>query len=150
MERAKASKRRRCSAFRCVGSTSSTSAFVSNRWASATSSILPSPARYRAVACCAPTLIQEAGDRARPIEGKRDELAALPAEDRLSAEEVDAVRAIGENRGCMTLKGGSPDYEGEERPDRWPLTPQLVAAGERWGIDAVVDLRGPQLEMEAR
>ena len=34
----------------------------------------------------------------------------------------------------MALKGGVPDHEGEERPDRWALTPELAAAGERWGI----------------
>ena len=53
----------------------------------------------------------------------------------LSAEEVDEIRAIGDNTGCMTLKGGVPDHEGDERPDRWPLTPELAAAGERWGIE---------------
>src|SRR3954454_14785366 len=35
-------------------------------------------------ACVVPTLIQEAGPDARPIEDKRDELAALPAEVRLT------------------------------------------------------------------
>ena len=37
------------------------------------------------VACVAPTLIQEAGPGARPIEDKRAELAALP-EQRLSPD----------------------------------------------------------------
>ena len=36
----------------------------------------------------------------------------------------------------MALKGGVPGYDGEERPDRWALTPELAAAGERWGIAA--------------
>ena len=36
----------------------------------------------------------------------------------------------------MALKGGVPDHEGEERPDRWALTPELAAVGERWGIAA--------------
>ncbi len=34
---------------------------------------------HPAVACCAPTLIQEAGEHARPVEDKRAELAATPA-----------------------------------------------------------------------
>ncbi len=68
------------------------------------------------------------------MEEKRAELAATPREPLLSAEEVDEIRAIGDNTGCMALKGGVPDYEGEERPDRWALTPELAAAGERWGI----------------
>jgi aryl-alcohol dehydrogenase-like predicted oxidoreductase len=90
---------------------------------------------HPAVACVAPTLIQEAGPEARPIEEKRAELAALPAEIRLGAEDVAAIRAIGDNTGCMALKGGTPEHEGEERPDRWPLTTDLAAVGKRWGID---------------
>jgi aryl-alcohol dehydrogenase-like predicted oxidoreductase len=64
------------------------------------------------VRCVAPTLIQESGPDARPIEAKRAELAALPAGDVLSAEEVAELRAIGDNTGCMTLKGAAPDHEG--------------------------------------
>ena len=40
----------------------------------------------------------------------------------------------------MTLKGGVPDHEGEERPDRWPLDEELAAVGERWDIDPARDL----------
>jgi aryl-alcohol dehydrogenase-like predicted oxidoreductase len=88
---------------------------------------------HEAVACAAPTLIQEAGGR--PVEEKREELAATPAKVVLSDEEVAEIRAIGDNTGCMTLKGGVPDHEGEERPDRWELTPELAAVGSRWGIE---------------
>ena len=35
------------------------------------------------------------------------------------------IRAIGDNTGCMALKGANPDHEGEERPDRWPLSEEL-------------------------
>jgi aryl-alcohol dehydrogenase-like predicted oxidoreductase len=96
---------------------------------------------HDAVECVVPTLIQEAGEGARPIEEKRAELAALPDELRLTPEQVDEVRAIGDNSGCMALKGATPDHEGEERPDRWPVTEELAAAGERWGIDPDRDLR---------
>jgi aryl-alcohol dehydrogenase-like predicted oxidoreductase len=95
---------------------------------------------HPAVECVVPTLIQEAGAGARPIERKREELAALPAEQRLSAEAVAEIRAIGDNTGCMTLKGASPAHEGEERPDRWGLDAGLLAVGERWGIDPDRDL----------
>jgi len=95
---------------------------------------------HPAVACCAPTLIQESGPDARPVEDKRAELAATPAEVVLSDEEVAQLREIGDNTGSMTLKGGVPDHEGEERPDRWALSPELVAAGERWGIEPQRDL----------
>jgi aryl-alcohol dehydrogenase-like predicted oxidoreductase len=97
---------------------------------------------HPAVECVVPTLIQEAGEQARPIEAKRVELAALPTEQRLSAEDVAAIRAIGDNTGCMALKGASPAHEGEERPDRWGLDEELVAAGRRWGVDAERDLAG--------
>jgi aryl-alcohol dehydrogenase-like predicted oxidoreductase len=95
---------------------------------------------HPAVECVVPTLIQELGEAACPIEAKRLELAALPAEQRLTAEDVAAIRAIGDNSNCMTLKGASPEHEGDERPDRWPLSDELSAVGERWGIDPVRDL----------
>jgi aryl-alcohol dehydrogenase-like predicted oxidoreductase len=95
---------------------------------------------HPAVECVAPTLIQEAGPDACPIEAKRVELAALPAERRLGEGDMAEIRAIGDNTGCMTLKGASPEHEGEERPDRWPLDPELAAVGERWGIDPERDL----------
>jgi aryl-alcohol dehydrogenase-like predicted oxidoreductase len=90
---------------------------------------------HPAVACVAPTLIQETGPQARTIEDKRAELAALPAEIRLSEEDVAAIRAIGDNANCMALKGGTPGHEGDERADSWPLNDDLEAVGERWGID---------------
>jgi aryl-alcohol dehydrogenase-like predicted oxidoreductase len=95
---------------------------------------------HPAVECVAPTLIQEEGPDARPIEAKRDELAALPAENRLSDGDVAEIRAIGDNSGCMALKGASPAFEGEEQPDRWALSTELVETGERWGIDPERDL----------
>ena len=93
---------------------------------------------HDAVACAAPTLIQEPGGRL--VEEKREELAATPIEVLLSEEEVAEIRAIGDNAGCRALKGGVPDHEGEERPDRWALTPELAAAGSRWGIEPERDL----------
>jgi aryl-alcohol dehydrogenase-like predicted oxidoreductase len=87
-----------------------------------------------------PTLIQEAGPGAKPIEQKREELAGVPQTSELSAEEVLAVRRIGDNTGCMALKGAVPDHDGAPRPDRWPLTPDLYAVAERWGIEPERDL----------
>jgi aryl-alcohol dehydrogenase-like predicted oxidoreductase len=95
---------------------------------------------HPAVACCAPTLIQESGPAARPIEDKRAELAATPREVVLSDADVEEIRAIGDNRGSMTLKGAAPDHEGEERPDRWALSDELVEVGSRWGIEPGRDL----------
>jgi aryl-alcohol dehydrogenase-like predicted oxidoreductase len=95
---------------------------------------------HPAVESVAPTLIQEIGEEACPIEAKRVELANLPGEQRLTDEDVTEIRAIGDNTGSMALKGASPEHEGEERPDRWPLTDDLAAVGTRWGIDPQRDL----------
>ncbi len=92
------------------------------------------------VSCVAPTLIQEAGPAAKSVEAKRAELASVPSEIVLSADEIAEIRTIGDNHGCMALKGAVPDFEGEERPDRWALTPEYVEVGERWGIDPARDL----------
>jgi aryl-alcohol dehydrogenase-like predicted oxidoreductase len=95
---------------------------------------------HPAVECVAPTLIQEVGPEARTIESERAELAAVPAEIRLSAEDVAAIRAIGDNTGSMALKGAAVGFEGEEQPDRWPLSQDLAEVGGRWGIDPERDL----------
>jgi aryl-alcohol dehydrogenase-like predicted oxidoreductase len=95
---------------------------------------------HEPVRCVAPTLIQEEGDGAKPIEVKREELAALPEANRLSEDDVAALRAIGDNTGSMTLKGAAPDHEGEPRPDRWALTPELSELAARWGIEPGRDL----------
>jgi aryl-alcohol dehydrogenase-like predicted oxidoreductase len=92
------------------------------------------------VRCVAPTLIQESGTGARPIEEKRAELAAVTADERLSTEEVEAIREIGDNSGCMTLKGASAEHEGTPRPDRWEIDDELSAVARRWSIDPRRDL----------
>ena len=93
------------------------------------------------VACVVPTLIQEIGAGARPIEDKRAELLATPSRVVLDDAEVASIREIGDNTGSMSLKGADPQHEGEPRPDRWPLTPDLDAVARRWGIDPERDLR---------
>jgi len=86
-----------------------------------------------------PTLIQEVGSTAKPIEAKLDELAALPPIT-LSAEEVEMIGAIGNNKGCMALKGGNPEHTGDPQPDRWSLTNDLRDVAQRWGIKPEADL----------
>ncbi len=92
------------------------------------------------VECVAPTLIQEVGPQARPIEDKRAELAALPSEIRLTADDVDVIRRLGDNTGCMALKGANPQYDGDALPDRWTLDEQLVQVARRWRIEPDRDL----------
>ncbi len=97
---------------------------------------------HPAVACVVPTLIQEVGPAARPVEHKRAELAALPGEARLSAVEVDEIRRLGDNTGCMALKGASSEFDGEPKADRWGLDGGLIEVASRWGIDPSRDLVG--------
>jgi aryl-alcohol dehydrogenase-like predicted oxidoreductase len=87
------------------------------------------------VGCVAPSLIQEAGPGVRTIEHKREELAALPTEIRLSEAEIDELRAIGDNVGSMALKGASPEHDGDELPDRWTLSEDLEVVAPRGAID---------------
>src|SRR4030095_11440262 len=65
-----------------------------------------------------PTLIQEVGENTKTVEAKTIELASLP-EIRLSDEEVREIARIGDNRGCMELKGAHRGHVGEPLPDRW-------------------------------
>jgi aryl-alcohol dehydrogenase-like predicted oxidoreductase len=92
------------------------------------------------VHCVAPTLIQEIGPGARAIEDKRAELAALPTDIRLSDADVEEIRALGDNTGCMALKGANPEHSGELRPDRWPLDERLEEVARRWQIEPQRDL----------
>lgn len=81
-----------------------------------------------------PTLIQEAYEGAKSIESKVDDLAALP-DIRLSVEEVKAIATIGDNTGCMPLKGASERHLGQDpRPDEWPIREDLLALASQWGL----------------
>jgi hypothetical protein len=60
----------------------------------------------------------------------------------LSEIDVDEIRRLGDNTGCMALKGASSEFDGEPRPDRWGLDGALVEVAFRWGIDPERDLVG--------
>ena len=91
---------------------------------------------HPAVESTVPTFIQESGEQARTIESKIREFGALP-DVRLTPEEVDAIRQIGDNTGCMKLKGASKRHQVSERPDEWPMRADLleVAARHNLGLD---------------
>jgi aryl-alcohol dehydrogenase-like predicted oxidoreductase len=95
---------------------------------------------HPAVDCVAPTLIQEPGPDATPVEEKRAELAAVLAVSPLSAEEVETLRAIGDNTGCMALKGAAPGYDGPVVAAQWPVADDLAEVGARYGIEPARDL----------
>jgi aryl-alcohol dehydrogenase-like predicted oxidoreductase len=91
------------------------------------------------VKCVVPTLIQEIGPDAKPIETKTDELAALP-EVILTPDECEFIARTGDNRGCMQLKGANRSHTTTPEADRWGVTADLEAVGRRWGIDPDSDL----------
>ena len=95
---------------------------------------------HASVRCVAPTLIQEAGPAAKPVERKREELAGVPAESPLSAAEVVEIRELGDNTGSMLLKGATPDHDGEDQADRWRVGTAQAELAARWGIDPERDL----------
>jgi aryl-alcohol dehydrogenase-like predicted oxidoreductase len=96
------------------------------------------------VRCVVPTIIQEQGTGARPVEDKRAELAAVAGRadigGLLTPEELAAIRSIGDNTGCMALKGANPDHTGPSEPDRWRIDGALSAVAGRWGIDPELQL----------
>jgi aryl-alcohol dehydrogenase-like predicted oxidoreductase len=85
-----------------------------------------------------PTLIEEPGGK--PVETKRAELAATPNPSPLTDAEVQELRAIGDNTGCMALKGASLQHEGPDAPDRWAISDELAELGRRYGITPERDL----------
>jgi aryl-alcohol dehydrogenase-like predicted oxidoreductase len=88
---------------------------------------------HPAVESAVPTFIQESGEFARPIEDKIREFAALPAV-RFTPEEVEEVRSIGDNTGCMKLKGASKRHATSERVDEWPMRDDLLETASRYNL----------------
>jgi aryl-alcohol dehydrogenase-like predicted oxidoreductase len=92
-----------------------------------------------AVKSVIPTLIQEVGANTKAIETKVDELASLP-DIRLSGDELAFMAEIGDNHGCMELKGANRAHTGAPQPDRWGMVPDHELAARRWSINPDADL----------
>jgi aryl-alcohol dehydrogenase-like predicted oxidoreductase len=86
-----------------------------------------------------PTLIQEVAANSKTIESKVDELASLP-ELPLSEDDREFIASIGNNKGCMELKGANRAHTSEAQPDRWALTHDHELVARRWSIDPDTDL----------
>ncbi|HMJ05391.1 MAG TPA: aldo/keto reductase [Chthoniobacterales bacterium] len=95
--------------------------------------------QHPGVASVVPTMIQEAGAHAKPIERKVEELASLPNAI-LTPDEFARIAEIGDNRNRMSLKGASAEHVGPSLPDRWSLNDDLIAVAARWEIDPARDL----------
>jgi len=91
------------------------------------------------VASVVPTMIQEIGIEAKSIESKIDELAAV-RRVKFSDGELEEIRRIGDNQGCMHLKGAQPGFSGYPEADRWGLNRDLEEVARRWSIDPAQDL----------
>ncbi|QQL46245.1 aldo/keto reductase [Sulfuriroseicoccus oceanibius] len=88
---------------------------------------------HPAVKSVVPTFIDEAGE-AKRYEDKINELAATPRDLRFSEEEVAEITRIGDNTGCMDLKGASKRHETSTRPDEWPMRDDLVDIADRYNL----------------
>ena len=96
---------------------------------------------HPAVACCAPTLIQEAGEHARPVEDKRAELAATPAARdpvRMPRWPPSARSATTAARCCSRVP--PPTTRARTSPTAGRCRTSWPAWRERWGIDPARDL----------
>ena len=74
-----------------------------------------------------------AAGAARPIEDKIREFGKMP-DVRLTPEEIESIRQIGDNTGCMKLKGASKRHATSERCDEWPMKPELLELAQREGL----------------
>jgi len=84
-----------------------------------------------------PTLIQELDGKS--VESKLDELAALP-DVTLPEEDLDRIQRIGDNKGCMQLKGANRLHTTSPEADRWGMSGDLEGVAKRWSIDPEKDL----------
>jgi len=90
-----------------------------------------------AVNCVVPTIIQEQGETARPVEDKIRELGAVTADIVLTDDEIMQVAHLGSNVGCMKLKGASSRHpeDMEVTADQWPMRPELLSIADRFQLD---------------
>ena len=80
-----------------------------------------------------PTCVQEPNPDAPKIEDMIQQVATL-SDLRFSPEEVAIIREIGDNTGCMKLKGASKRHSESERPDEWPMRDDLLILAEKYGL----------------
>lgn len=103
-----------------------------------------------AVSAVVPTLIQESTAHAKPVELLLEELAALPPSPLLSQEEIENIARLGDNTGCMPLKGASPQYLGPPQADQWPMADYHWEIARKWGIEPDRDLYCPEDPRDVR
>jgi hypothetical protein len=87
-----------------------------------------------AVKSTVPTFLQESHDAATPIEEKIKDFGKLP-DFTLTEEESETIRFIGDNTGCMMLKGASSRHQ-KASADEWPMREDLLTIAEKYALGA--------------
>lgn len=95
--------------------------------------------RQTAVHCVIPTLIQELGEGTKSIESKVEELASVPGVN-FTVDDLATIARVGDNTGCMHLKGAHQTHTASPLPDQWSLDSELETVAQRWGIHPGRDL----------
>jgi aryl-alcohol dehydrogenase-like predicted oxidoreductase len=103
-----------------------------------------------AVTSVVPTLIQEATPRAKALETLLEELAGAERARDLAPEAEEEIARLGDNTGCMALKGASPQYLGPPQADQWPMQDHHWEVARRWGIEPNRDLYCPDDPRDVR
>lgn len=83
-----------------------------------------------AVKSVIPTYTQEEYEGAKPILEQVAETIDMP-NITFDADDLALIHELGDNTGCMKLKGASQRHETSERPDEWPMRPELLELAER-------------------
>ncbi|MBK1881336.1 aldo/keto reductase [Luteolibacter pohnpeiensis] len=85
------------------------------------------------VECVVPSFFEEGVEGSKSIDAQIKDFAALP-DVKFTPEEIEMVRAIGDNTGCMALKGASKRYQKGERADEWPMREDLLEVAGRYEL----------------
>ena len=83
---------------------------------------------------CSVNVLFTSHTRSRGARGARQSTCRNSTPD-YNQQTPQRIRAIGNNEGCMLLKGASKRHEGQEpRADEWPMREDLLSLAVRWGV----------------
>ena len=92
---------------------------------------------HEAVKAVVPTYIEEEveNEYARTAAEKLAEMEAVTGANPLSPDEVEEIATLGDNTGCMPLKGATAKHDCGPLADQWAISPELQDVAERWDIN---------------
>ena len=90
----------------------------------------------KAVGIVTPTFVKEQGEQIDDVFSRVRDVANTPLLQ-LSLAECAEIECIGDNTGCMPMKGASKRYKNERRPDEWEMRPelQMIAMEIGWNMN---------------